>query len=267
MIQPKQMGRANWLGFYTLYLREVRRFWKVAMQTLFAPIVTTLLFYAVFALALGGNHRIVDNPNFHNINFMVFLAPGLIMMGMVQNAFANTSSSLIIAKVQGNIVDILMPPLSNFEIAGAITLGGMTRGLLVGLGIGSAIYIFVQYPITHPAVILFFALNACFMLSIIGVLGGIWADKFDHMATITNFIITPASFLSGTFYSIEKLPEFWQTVVHFNPFFYMIDGFRYGFIGASDAAPMLGGAILLSTNIILATLTMLLLKSGYKLKP
>lgn len=262
MIQSRQMGHANWLGFYTLYLREVRRFFKVSMQTILAPIVTTLLFYAVFALALGGNDREING-----INFMVFLAPGLIMMGMVQNAFANTSSSLIIAKVQGNIVDILMPPLSNLEIAAATTLGGITRGILVGVGIGCAIYFFVPVSIAHFWAVLFFALNACLMLSLIGILGGIWADKFDHMATVTNFIITPASFLSGTFYSIERLPEFWQNVVHFNPFFYMIDGFRYGFIGVSDTDPLLGAVVLFVTNIILWILTMTLLKSGYKLKP
>lgn len=262
MIMPREMGHFNLIGFWTLYQREVRRFVKVYTQTVLAPVITTLMFFAVFALALGGQGREVAG-----VDFMLFLAPGLIMMSMVQNAFANTSSSVVIAKVQGNIVDLLMPPISAGEMGLALVLGGVTRGVIVGMGTALAIVLFVDLPMPHWGYAAFFAVSASTMLSLIGVMGGIWSEKFDHIAAVTNFIITPASFLSGTFYSIDRLPEVWQTVVHFNPFFYMIDGFRFSLIGVSDTDPTLGMAVLTAANLALAFGVWLMLKKGYKLKP
>ncbi|MBL4640029.1 MAG: ABC transporter permease, partial [Kordiimonadaceae bacterium] len=210
---------------------------KVWTQTLLAPAVTTILFMVIFSLALGGRDRMVaDMP------YAQFLAPGLILMAILQNAFANTSSSILIAKVQGTIVDSLMPPLSALELTIGYTLGGITRGIVVGMSVTLA---FVLMPGTTIAVhhvwaILYFAFAASTMLSLIGVLTGIWAEKFDHSAAITNFVIAPLSLLSGTFYSIERLSEGWQIFSSLNPFFYLIDGFRYGFIDRADSDLLLG---------------------------
>ncbi len=259
--EPRALGAVNWLGLWTLYVKEVRRFVKVATQTVVAPVVTTLLFLAIFALALGGESRQLGG-----VPFPEFLAPGLIMMAMVQNAFANTSSSILISKIQGNIVDMLMPPLSPGELTLAFAAGGVTRGLLVGLAVALAISVFVPLEIQNPLPVLFHATAASLMLSLIGILGGIWSDKFDHMAAITNFVITPFAFLSGTFYSIERLPEFWQVAAHFDPFFYMIDGFRYGFIGHSDTSITLGAAVLLAADLLLWILVHAWFRRGYKLK-
>ena len=259
--EPRLVGAINWLGLWTLYVKEVRRFAKVATQTVIAPMVTTLLFLAIFALALGGAVREVGG-----VPFPQFLAPGLIMMAMVQNAFANTSSSLLIAKIQGNIVDVLMPPLSPGELTLAFAAGGVTRGLAVGAAVAVAMALFVPVHIHNLAFVLFHAIAASLMLSLVGLLAGIWSDKFDHMAAITNFVITPFAFLSGTFYSVERLPEFWRMAAHFDPFFYMIDGFRYGFIGRSDAPLWLGIAVLASADLLLWLLAYAWLKRGYKLK-
>jgi ABC-2 type transport system permease protein len=226
--QPIRFGPVNWVGLGALYMKEVRRFLVVATQTILAPMVTTLLFLAIFVLALGGSVRHVDG-----VPYSEFLAPGLVMMAITQNAFANTSSSILIAKIQGNIVDFLMPPLSPLERLSGIALGGLTRGLVVGLTTGLAMLPFIAIQVQHPFFVLFHAINASLLLSLIGLLTGIWSEKFDHLAGITNFIITPLAFLSGTFYSAEHLPVFWQWIAHLNPFFYMIDGFRY----ASSAAP------------------------------
>jgi ABC-2 type transport system permease protein len=258
---PRRMGAVNWRGFWTLYVKEVRRFLNVFTQTVLAPMVTTLLFLAIFTLALGGRARAPSG-----IPYDVFLAPGLIMMAMLQNSFANTSSSLLISKVQGNIVDLLMPPLSPAELTLGFVLGGVTRGLIVGLAVLLGMWIFVPLQFAHPGFILLYALLASGLLSLIGALGGIWADKFDHIAAVTNFVITPFAFLSGTFYSIERLPAVWQTVAHFNPFFYMIDGFRYGFIGRADGNLMLGVAVLAGGNLALGLLCYRLFKRGWKLK-
>ncbi len=259
--EPRALGAVNWVGLWTLYVKEVRRFAKVATQTVIAPVVTTLLFLAIFAFALGGNsHQLGGVP------FSQFLAPGLVMMAMVQNAFANTSSSILISKIQGNIVDLLMPPLSPGELTLAFAAGGVTRGLAVGLAVALAMAVFVPLHTQHFAIVLFFATAASLMLSLIGILAGIWSDKFDQMAAITNFVITPFAFLSGTFFSIERLPEFWQSAAHFNPFFYMIDGFRYGFIGHADAPPLLGAAVLTGVDLLLWMLVYVWFRRGYRLK-
>ncbi len=258
----RQMGSVNWRGLWTLYMKEVRRFLNVYTQTLLAPLVTTLLFLAIFTLALGGAGRQVGG-----VDYAVFLVPGLIMMSMMQNAFANTSSSLVIAKVQGNIVDILMPPLSATELTLGICGGGVTRGMLVGLVVMSVMWLFVPYTIHNPLFILYHGFMASLMLALLGMIGGIWSEKFDHIAAVTNFVITPLSFLSGTFYSIERLPPDWQFIAHFNPFFYMIDGFRYGFIGYADGALWTGMAVLALVNLSLWTLAHRMLATGYRLKP
>ena len=249
------------MGLWTLYVKEVRRFAKVATQTVIAPVVTTLLFLAIFALALGGATREVGG-----VPFAQFLAPGLVMMAMVQNAFANTSSSLLISKIQGNIVDVVMPPLSAGELTLAFAAGGVTRGLAVGLAVALAMAVFVPMEVQHPFFVLFHAFAASLMLSLVGLLAGIWAEKFDQMAAITNFVITPFAFLSGTFYSVERLPEFWRVAAHFDPFFYMIDGFRYGFIGHADASLALGAAVLIAADILLWALVYAWFRRGYKLK-
>ncbi len=257
----RRFGAVNWLGFWTLYVREVRRFLKVSMQTVAAPVVTTLLFLAVFLLALGAQQRHIGD-----VPYIEFLAPGLIMMAMVQNAFANTSSSLMIAKVQGNIVDVLMPPLSPAEFTWGFALGGVTRGVLVGLVVAATMAVFVPVRIALPGFALFHAFAASLLLSLLGVLGGIWADKFDHIAAVTNFVVTPLSFLSGTFYSIERLPPPWHQIALWNPFFYMIDGFRYGFIGVADGAVWVGVAVMVGINGALVALCHVLVARGYKLK-
>lgn len=259
--QPRVMGSANWLGLWTLYMREVRRFVKVHQQTIWAPVVTTLLFYAVFALALGGASRMVGG-----VPYMEFLAPGLIMMAMTQNAFANTSSSVVIAKVQGNIVDILMPPLSPGEMVAGFVLGGLTRGLCVGLVTGVTIAFFVPIKVVHPGFVLYHAIMASTMLSLIGFIGGVWSEKFDNIAAVTNFVVTPLAFLSGTFYSVKDLPPFFWWVAHLDPFFYMIDGIRYGFIDHSDGYLSVGLAVMLACNAGLWWLAWKMVASGYKLK-
>jgi ABC-2 type transport system permease protein len=259
--QSVEIGIVNWLGVWTLYQKEVRRFLNVFTQTIVAPMVTTLLFYAVLALALG---RAVTHVG--AVGFSEFLVPGLIMMAIVQNAFANTSSSILISKVQGNIVDILMPPLSPGEMTFAFTMGGVTRGLVVGVAVSLAMLFFVPYTIHFPFYVLFHALTASTMMSLLGIIGGIWSERFDHMAAVTNFVITPLTFLSGTFYSIDRLPGIWNTMARFNPFFYMIDGFRYGFIGQSDSDPALGITVMIIMDLLWAWVTLRMFATGYKLK-
>lgn len=255
------MGRFNGYGLWTLYAKEVRRFCKVWAQTLIAPVITTLLFLAIFSLALG---RAVEQVA--GVPFAVFLAPGLVMMAMVQNAFANTSSSMVVSKVQGNIVDILMPPLSPGELTAGYVLSAATRGILVGIVTMLAMWAFVPIRVDNPGLVLFHACAASILLSLLGLIGGIWAEKFDHIAAVTNFIVTPLAFLSGTFYSIERLPGVWNQIAHFNPFFYMIDGFRTGFIGHADADPLLGIAVMTGLNAALWALCRHMFKTGYKLK-
>ena len=262
LIRPVQIGIINWRGMYTLYCKEVYRCMKVSMQTLAAPIVTSVLFMLVFALALDGR----ASP-FEGSSYIEFLAPGLVMMAVLQNAFANTSSSVIIGKVQGNIVDILMPPMGSLELLVALSLGGITRGVLVGI-ISMTILSFVAstgFPENMLAASAFLLLGSCAM-SLIGILAGIWADKYDSLAAITNFIIQPLSFLSGTFYSMEKLPDMVERFAVFNPFFLVIDGFRFGILGMNDG-PVLGGLIVLFfLNMALFVGSYYVLESGYKLK-
>ncbi|RED48118.1 ABC transporter permease [Aestuariispira insulae] len=258
---PRRFGLINWIGLWNLYLKEVRRFLNVFTQTVAAPVVTTLLFLAIFSLALG---RAVETVN--GTAFATFLAPGLIIMAMAQNAFANTSSSIVISKIQGNIVDVLMPPISAGEFVAAYVLGGVTRGVLVGLVTGLGMSAFVELPFAHPGFILFHAVSSSMMLALLGMLGGIWSEKFDHIAAVTNFVITPFSFLSGTFYSISRLPEPFYSAAYFNPFFYMIDGFRFGFIGQSDANPLLGLAVMTGVNVALWLVAWRMTARGYKLK-
>ena len=257
----RPIGVVNWRGLWTLYAREVKRFYKVGTQTLVAPVVTTVLFFAIFSIALAGDGRTAGD-----IPFAVFLAPGLIMMAILQSSFANTSSSILVSKVQGNIVDVLMPPLSPAELTLAFAAGGVTRGVLVGLAAGTAMWVFADLQIHDPAAIVFYAVAASVMLSLLGLIGGIWAEKFDHIAAMTNFFVVPLSFLSGTFYSIGRLPEAWQDVARFNPFFYAIDGFRYGFIGRADSELWVNVAVMLAINAALFTLVYRLFATGYKLK-
>ena len=260
--RPRDMGPVNWLGLWTLYIREVRRFTKVWLQTIAAPVMTSLLFLAIFALAFGPQRSI----SVELVSFMEFLAPGLIMMTIVQNAFANTSSSVTISKIQGNIVDTLMSPLSPWELVVGFTLGGVTRGLVVGVCVSVAMLPFVTLHIHSIPYIIFHTLGASVMLSVLGIMAGLWSEKFDHIASITNFVITPLSFLSGTFYSVDRLPEAFFFIAHANPFFYMIDGFRYGFIGHPSSLPLTGVAVILVFNIGLLLLCHRLIRSGYRLK-
>ena len=257
----RSFGYVNWRGVWTLYHREVKRFLKVFTQTIAAPVATTLLFYTIFSVALENRVGTIGA-----VPFVVFLAPGLIMMTILQNSFANTSSSIMVSKVQGNIVDVLMPPISPLEMMCAYIAGGVTRGMIVATASTTAMFFLVDLPFENPAVIAFFALSASVMLALLGMIGGIWADKFDHMAAITNFVIVPLSFLSGTFYSIERLPETWQYVAQFNPFFYAIDGFRFGFIGQGDAGFWLGAAVILGVDLVLFVIVHRMLVTGYKLK-
>lgn len=258
---PRAIGSVNWIGLWTLYAREVRRFIKVHQQTVWAPVVTTLLYYAVFALSLGAAVRTVGT-----VPYLEFLAPGLMMMAMVQNAFANTSSSVVIAKVQGNIVDILMPPLSPMELVSGFVLGGVTRGVLVGLVTGLAIWAFVPLHMPHPVFVLYHAVMASLLLSLLGLIGGVWSEKFDNIAAVTNFVVTPLSFLSGTFYSLDTLPAFFWWIAHLDPFFYMIDGFRYGFIGVTDGSLWLGVVVMAAVNAGLWWLALRMFQTGYRLK-
>ncbi len=258
---PRRIGAVNWGGLWTLYLKEVRRFIKVATQTVLAPLITTLLFLAIFSLALGR-----ASATLGGVPYLEFLAPGLVMMAMVQNAFANTSSSLMISKIQGNIVDVLMPPLSATELTVGFAAGGISRGLLVGVAVSIAMAIVVRLNIHSLPFVLFHAVAACLFMSLIGMLAGIWSDKFDHLAAVTNFVITPLAFLSGTFYSVERLPAAWRLIADLNPFFYMIDGFRYGFIGHADGSLTAGIAVMIGVNLVLGLLTWRLISVGWKLK-
>ena len=252
---------AYYIRFVTLYVKELRRFTKIPGQTILAPAATTLLFMVIFSTAIGNSRN-----EYILTDFKSFLFPGLIMMTIIQNAFMNNSSSLLMSKVQGNIVDLLMPPISNFQIIVSFILVGVTRGLTVAMAAAIFMLPFVQIEIYSFIVVLFFAIISSAILSLIGLLTGIWADKWDHLGTIDNFIIIPLSFLSGTFYSIKILPEFIQKLSLFNPFFYMIDGFRYGFIGSSDVNIMISIQILMLCFIILLFFSYLILQSGYKLR-
>ena len=257
----------NWGGLRTLYVKEVRRFFKVQLQTVWAPAITTLLFLVIFTVALGGSGRTVDIGG-QSIHFADFIAPGLIVMGMLQNAFANASFSLLVGKIQGNIIDYLMPPLSTSELIAALAGASVTRAVLVGCAVWLAMLIWpgVHVIPRHFWAVVWFGLTGSVMLAFLGLLTSIWAEKFDHAAAVTNFVVAPLSLLSGTFYSIKHLAPTFQVVSHFNPFFYVISGFRYGFLGVADSPIGLGAALLLAIDVALGSLCYALLRTGWKLK-
>ena len=251
----------NYLCVFTLFKKEVYRFFKVGIQTIIGPAISSLLFLAVFTLALG---RSINQIN--NTNLAEFIAPGLIMMTMLQNSFANAASSIGQSKFQGNIIDILMAPLSDYELAIGYIMGAVARGVICGFATFLGIILFVPLNIHSYSALFFYTLMGCIMMGSMGTMVGIWADKWDQQQGITNFLVLPLTFLSGTFYSISRLPEFWQNFALFNPFFYNIDGFRYAFIGKSDSQIALGGIILIFLNICLFFSCYFMFKKGYKLK-
>jgi len=253
----------NWGGLKTLYIKEVRRFFKVQMQTVWAPAITTLLYLAIFTVAMGRAGRMV--LGFH---FADFIAPGLIVMAMMQNAFANSSFSLLVGKIQGNIVDYLMPPLSTGELIAGLVGAAVTRAFLVGFAVWLAMLIWpgVSVDIRHPALVFWFGLMGALLLSFLGLLTSLWAEKFDHAAAVTNFVVTPLSLLSGTFYSVEQLAPAFRKISHANPFFYVISGFRAGFLGISDSPLWIGAVGLLILNIVLWAVCYRLLEIGWKIK-
>jgi ABC-2 type transport system permease protein len=257
----------NWGGLRTLYVKEVRRFFKVQLQTVWAPAITTLLFLVIFTVALGRAGKTVDLEG-AAIPFANFIAPGLIVMGMLQNAFANASFSLLVGKIQGNIVDYLMPPLSTGELIAALIGAAVTRAVLVGCAVWLAMLLWpgVQVMPRHFGAVVWFGVMGATMLAFLGLITSIWADKFDHAAAVTNFVVAPLSLLSGTFYSIHNLAPAFQAVSHANPFFYVISGFRYGFLGVADSPVALGAGLLLAINVALGILCYSLLRAGWKLK-
>ena len=257
----KRMGSFNWSGFYTLYEKEVRRYCKVFGQTVGAPVITTLIFMMIFTLALGGSGRYIGD-----VPYAVFLAPGLIIMSILQNSFANTASSIIGSKMQGNIVDILLAPLGATEISLAYTLGGITRGIMVGFFVMISMSIMTDVSFTNIWAILYFGISGAMMLSLLGIMTGIWGQRFDQTSAISNFVIMPLSFLSGTFYSIERLSGIWYNISQINPFFYLIDGFRFGFTGQAEADLMIGVFYILALNTMLWICCYKMFKSGYKLR-
>jgi ABC-2 type transport system permease protein len=248
-------------GFPTLLYKEVLRFWKVSFQTVAAPVLTTLLYLLVFAHALAAHVQA-----FPGVSYLQFLVPGLAMMAILQNAFANSSSSLIQSKITGNIVFILLPPLAAGEIFAAYLLASMLRGLVVGIGVFAATLWLIPLPMLHPGWALAFALVGSGMLGTMGIIAGIWSEKFDQLAAFQNFLVMPLTFLAGVFYSTHSLPPFWRAVSQLNPFFYAIDGFRYGFFGQSDVPPWTSLAIASAAFGALSWLTLHLLRRGYKLK-
>ena len=260
---PRIIEGVNWVGLKTLYLKEVRRFMKVQLQTIWGPAITTLLFLVIFTVALGRGGATVMN-----VPFPDFIAPGLIAMAMIQHAFANSSFSLLVGKIQGTIVDYLMPPLSNLELIVAMVGAAVTRAFFVG---GAVWLVMLFWPGVHvtlkaPFVAMWFGLMGSVFVAFLGILTSIWAEKFDHNAAVTNFVIAPLSLLSGTFYSVDRLAPAFQIISHANPFFYIISGFRYGFLGTTDSNVWLGGSVLLAVNVVLGVGTYFLLRSGWKLK-
>ncbi len=248
-------------SFLTLLQKELSRFWKVAFQTVAAPILTSLLYLVIFSNALDGHITV-----YNGVGYAAFLVPGLVMMSVLQNAFANSSSSIIQSKVTGNIVFMLLTPITYFEFFCAYVLASIARGLTVGAGVFIVTVWFIDLQIAAPIWAAVFALLGSAILGAIGLLAGIWAEKFDHLAAFQNFVILPLTFLSGVFYSLHSLPAVWQTLSRFNPFFYMIDGFRYGFFGVSDAPPATSLAVVCAAFAVLSAATLLMLKSGYKLR-
>ena len=257
----RRFGRVNWLGLYTLAGREVQRFLSVWTQTVLAPLVTAELFLLIFTIAIG-----LRRGDVMGVPFVIFLAPGILMMTVIQNAFANTSSSVVISKVQGNIVDTLMPPLSALELVLGYLAGGVARGLIVALAIALALWLVLGIVPQHPVLALAYVVLGSTFLGALGLVAGIYAEKFDQMAAITNFIVTPLAFLSGTFYSVQALPPVLNTITHWNPVFYLIDGLRFGVIGVSDSPPALGLMVCVGATTAICLLAWRMLKTGYRLK-
>ena len=248
-------------GFRMLLAKEVLRFWRVAFQTIAAPVLTALLYLLIFSHVLEGRVNVYEN-----VSYTAFLIPGLVMMSVLQNAFANSSSSLIQSKITGNIVYVLLPPFSHWELFAAYVGGAIARGLMVGLGVLLVTLSFAHLGLHNIVWVVAFGVLGAAILGTLGLVAGIWAEKFDQLAAFQNFIILPATFLSGVFYSIHTLPAVWQSVSHANPFFYMIDGFRYGFFGKSDVSPWLSLAIVGATFLLVSAWAMILLTRGYKLR-
>lgn len=251
----------NARGFYTLFAKEVRRFLKVTVQTVLTPMVTALLYLLVFGQALEAHVEVYEG-----VGYSAFLVPGLMMMSIIQNAFANSSSSIIQSKMTGNLVFVLLAPISSLEFFAAFVLAAVVRGLLVALAVYAVAILFVDLPLTHPWAIAVFAVIGSATLGALGVIAGIWADKYDQLAGFQNFFILPLSFLSGVFYSIHALPGIWQQISHFNPFFYLIDGFRWGFFGQGDASVMMSLSVSLGFLFVLSGLSLHLLLKGYKIR-
>ena len=256
---PREYRGFNWDGFRTLYLREVRRFLKVGAQTLAAPVMTALLYMLVFVVARGAGEV-------HGVPYGVFVAPGLVMMQIMNNAFANSSSSLLQSKMNGLIGDFMTPPLSPLEQASAFGLGAATRGLLVGAFSWAAVLPFARLGVSHLWAIAYFGAGAALVLGFLGVMVGLWAEKIDHMATVTNFVVMPLTFLSGTFYLVEHLPEPFRSFSHVNPFFYLIDGLRYGFIGRAEGSLAIGVVLTAALTLALGGGCYAMFKTGYKIK-
>jgi ABC-2 type transport system permease protein len=248
-------------GFRTLFYKELLRFWKVSFQTVLAPVITALLYLTIFGHALRGHVQV-----YPGVEYTSFLIPGLVMMSVLQNAFANSSSSLIQSKITGNLVFVLLPPLSHYEMFAAYVLAAVARGLAVGFGVFIVTIWFVPVSFTAPLYIILFAIFGAAILGTLGLIAGIWAEKFDQLAAFQNFLIMPLTFLSGVFYSTHTLPPVWREVSRLNPFFYMIDGFRYGFFGMSDIDPLVSLAIVAGFFVVLAAIAMRMLATGYKLR-
>ena len=259
--QPRRYDGINWVGLRTLYLREVRRFWKVGAQTVAAPVVTTLLYMLVFVVAVKGGRPPLDGTPFAE-----FVAPGLIVMAILNNAFANSSSSLIQAKIMGTSTDFLTPPLSPLELTIGFSLGAATRGIVVGLVTAICVMPFARLGLHNVVAILGFGLAASLMMGMAGVLAGLWAEKFDQLAAVQNFVVMPMTFLSGAFYLVENLPEPFATISHYNPFFYLIDGFRYGFIGHAEGNLWVGALMSAGLIVALGISNWLVFRSGWRLK-
>lgn len=248
-------------GFLTLLYKELLRFWKVAVQTVVAPIVTALLYLMIFSHVLEDHVEV-----YPGVAYSAFLVPGLVMMSMLQNAFSNSSSSLIQSKMSGNIVFVLLPPISYLQFFAAYLVAAIVRGVVVGLGVWAVTLIYVTPALPHPGWLLAFTLLACGLMAALGIMAGIWANKYDQLAAFQNFLILPLTFLSGVFYSIHSLPAFWQGVSHWNPVFYMIDGFRYAFVGASDVPAGTSLMVVAASFVAISALSLAMLKSGYKLR-
>ncbi len=261
LAEPRAYRGINWAGLMALYVREVRRFWKVGLQTLAAPIVTALLYMLVFVVAVGG-----VRPSVEGVPFATFIAPGLIMMQILNNAFSNSSSSLLQAKMNGLIGDFLTPPLSPGELVAGFAFGALTRGILVGLVAALAIAPFARFTFAEPWAIFYFGVCAALIMGLLGAMAAIWSEKFDHIAAVTNFIVMPMTFLSGTFYLVSTLPEPFRTISQYNPFFYLIAGFRYGFTGRMDGSLPIGMALTAALVVLLWTATWRMFVTGYKLK-